>query len=416
MRLTAKRVQRLLNKGVVGNHYDAHGLRLEIRSPKAASWTTRYQIDGKSRWMGLGSAFTFTLAEARERNRKLVRQLVADKRDPLAERRVARAEAAAAARRVVSFSEATASYLTDNAGKWTNAKHRAQWVSSLATYADPIIGRMPVADIAIADILRVLEQRVGAADASKFWDAKRVTASRVRGRVETILNWSIARGFRDGSNPAAWAVIGEILPGRSTRAIEHLSAMPFAEIPSFMRELGGREGVSAKALAFNILTAARTGETLGATWSEINLDTKTWVIPPGRMKAGREHTVPLSSEAAALLQSLPRERDNPYVFIGRRSGCGLARDALSNVLAGMGRRATVHGFRAGFSSWASERGFASDDIELCLAHSIGTQVERSYKRTTLIDRRRRLMRAWAAFCLRAPAAAAAAGNVVDLVR
>jgi integrase len=414
-KLSAKKVAKLLSRGEPGNWHDGQGLRLEIRSANSGSWVSRYELNGRERWMGIGPARLFTLAEARERNRR-ARQKLVDGIDPLDERRAERAAALAAAKRTVTFAEAAAAYLIDNAGKWTNAKHAAQWASSLKTYAEPILGRMPVADITIPDILRVLEQHIDAAPAGKFWDVRRETASRTRGRVETVLNWAAARGYRDGANPATWDVIGEALPGRSARTVKHLAAMPHVEVPALLAALGAREGIAARALAFTALTACRSGEVLGARWSEINFDAKTWTIPSVGMKSGRQHVVPLAKPVLDLLRALPQETgDGGYVFIGRRAGRGLAHTALSEELARSGHAGTVHGLRSAFSSWASERGFASDDIELCLAHSIGSQAERSYKRTTLIDRRGRLMDAWAAFCMTAPVAAAGS-NVVGFGR
>jgi integrase len=363
MRLTAKRVQRLLSKGQPGNHYDAFGLRLEIRSPKAASWTTRYQIDGKSRWMGLGSAFTFTLAEARERNRKLVRQLVADRRDPLEERRAAQAAGRAAAAKMVTFTEAAESYIASNSSKWRNPKHGAQWSATLRTYAYPILGQLPVSAIDVPLVLRVLEQHIATEPVGSFWKTRTETASRTRGRIEAVLDWATARGLRTGDNPANWKTIGKVLPARGAKKVAHHPALAYTDVPAFMAALTRRQGVAAKALLFTILTAARRGETLGARWGEIDLAKKTWTVPASRMKAHVEHIVPLSPAMLDLLSTLPREAGNDHVFIGTRAGRGLAHDAMGGELRALGRRGlTVHGFRSSFADWVSEQTAYSYDV------------------------------------------------------
>lgn len=417
MRLTAKRVQRLLSKGQPGNHYDAHGLRLEIRSPKAASWTTRYQIDGKSRWMGLGSAFTFTLAEARERNCKLVRQLVADRRDPLTERRAAVAAERAAAAKAVTFTEAAEFYISGNSSKWRNPKHGTQWSGTLRTYVYPIIGALSVADIDVPLVLKVLEQHISAEPAGSFWATRTETASRVRGRIEMVLDWATARGLRSGDNPASWKTIGKVLPARGVKKVVHHPALPYAGLPAFTAALRTRRGIAARALEFTILTAARRGETLGARWDEIDFTKKVWTIPASRMKAHTEHIVPLSPAVLDLLSTLPREAGNDFVFIGTRARHGLAHDAMGGELRALGRRGlTVHGFRSTFADWVSEQTAYSYDVrEAALAHTVGDKSERAYSRTTQLARRRQLMDAWATYCMTAPVAAAG-DNVVGLGR
>jgi hypothetical protein len=238
-KLTAKRVAKLLANTVLGNHYDGLGLRLEIKGPKAASWTSTYQKNGTLASMGLGSARAFTLAEARERNRVMVRQPLADKIDPLASRRAERASAAAAAVKALSFSEAAEAFLAGNVGEWRNEKHRKQWHATLQTYVLPIIGALSVADIDVTAILKVLEQHVPAhrgEAAGVFWTVRRETARRVRGRIETILNWATARKYRSGDNPAAWDTVQHALAKRSKIAVEHHGALPFAALSAFMAE------------------------------------------------------------------------------------------------------------------------------------------------------------------------------------
>ena len=415
--LTAKKVARLISKGDPGNHYDGKGLRLEIRGPSAASWTTRYQIDGVTKYMGLGSASAFTLAEARERNRRLVRQKLADKIDPLAVRNAERSAQAAAARKAITFAEAAKAFLAGNESGWRNAKHAAQWRATLATYIEPIIGSLSVADIDVTHVLKVLEQHVPAKlgyAAGTFWNARPETASRVRGRVEAVLDWATARQHRVGDNPASWRTIGRVLPAPGKIAkVEHHAALPYTELPAFMAALRAREGVAAQALAFTIMTAARTNEALGARWDEIDIHKKVWTAPASRMKAGETHVVPLSEAAIALLDALPRERGAEFLFIGRRTGTRLSETALIGVLGRMRRTdLTIHGFRSTFRDWAAEQtSFPHDVCEMALAHTVGDASTRAYRRTKLLPKRRQLMDTWAAYCA---SPASAAGDVVPI--
>jgi hypothetical protein len=215
-KLTAKRVAKLLSKGEPGNYHDGNGLRLEIRSANSGSWVSRYELNGRERWMGIGPARLFTLAEARERNRR-ARQKLVDGIDPLDERRAERAAALAAARRTVTFAKAAESYIAGNASKWRNAKHGAQWSATLKTYAFPIIGALSVSDIDVPLILKVLEQHISAEPTGSFWATRTETASRTRGRIEAVLDWATARGLRTGDNPASWKTIGKVLPARSVK-------------------------------------------------------------------------------------------------------------------------------------------------------------------------------------------------------
>jgi integrase len=413
-KLTAKRVAKLLSKGEPGNFHDGLGLRLEIRSANSASWVSRYELNGVERWMGLGPVAAFSLAEARDRNRKLVRQKLADGIDPLAERQEAKAAARAAAAKLVTFREAAESYIAGNASKWRNAAHARQWPATLETYVYPAIGALSVSAIDVPLVLKVLEQHISIEPIGSFWATRTETASRVRGRIEAVLDWATARGLRSGDNPAAWKTIGKVLPVRPAQVEPH-PALPYAELPAFMIELAKREGVTARALEFTILTAARSGEVLGAHWSEIDFAKKVWTVPAARMKAKREHRVPLSAAALDLLSRLPREPGNDFVFIGAKSGHGLSHTTMNrDALAGLRHGLTVHGFRSSFRDWADERtAFSHDVCEAALAHAVGTDVERRYKRTTLFDRRRQLMDAWATFCMTAPVAAAG-DNVVAL--
>jgi integrase len=419
-KLTAKRVAKLLANTVLGNHYDGLGLRLEIKGPKAASWTSTYQIDGDTTSMGLGSAWTFGLSEARERNRKLVRQPLADGINPVAVRRAERAARAAAAAKTVTFSGAAKSFIAGNASSWGNAAHAAQWTTTLETYVLPIIGALSVADIDVTHVLKVLEQHVEATKrhpgAGTFWDARRESASRVRGRIESILDWATARRLRTGDNPASWKTIGKVLPARGKIDVVHHDALPFAEMPAFMTALAAHHDVAAQALRFAILTAARTGEALGARWSEIDRAKKLWAIPAMRMKAGVEHVVPLSKPALDLLDALPRSGDTDFVFFGR-NGAGLAANSMRRVLSRLGRTdVTPHGFRSSFRDWAAERtNFPHEICEMALAHIVGDASTLAYRRTKQLPKRRQLMDAWATFCTSKPVVAAG-GNVVGMHR
>lgn len=410
MRLTQKKVAKLVRAGKPGNHYvgglgDAKGLRLEIRGKHSASWSTRYQLAGKERWMGLGSAFDFTLSEARERNRVLVRQKIADRLDPMALRRAERAAQAATAAKTVTFSEAVKRFLDERekGQAWRNDKHAQQWRRTLADYAEPIIGALSVSAIDQSHVFAVLEQKVPARRnhvEGSLWITRTETASRLRARVETILDWAKARAFRSGDNPASWQIIGEVLKRPKVVGDKHHSAMPYDQVAAFVSKLGKRQDVAAKALAFSIMTAARSGETLGARWSEINFKDKTWTVPPARVKSGVEHNVPLAPEAIALLHSLHREGDGEggFVFVGRSLGAGLSPNALREALRRDGGAGfTVHGFRSSFRDWAAEQNYPAEIAEHALAHAVGSATERAYKHSTLVARRRKLMDAWARY-------------------
>jgi integrase len=360
----------------------------------------RYELNGQpERWMGLGSATIFSLAEARARARA-ARQQLADGVDPLQAKREARTAAKLAAAKKLTFRAAATRYAAQHEAKWTNAAYRAQFMSSLQVYAFPLIGDLDVAMVDKAAVLRVLEP---------IWAAKTVTASRVRRRIEAVLNWAVMHDHRPpGANPARWrGHLDQALPGRRQLApVAHHKALSYAELPAFMAELRAQQGNAARALEFTILTAARTGEVIGARWSEINLDSKVWTVPAARMKAGKEHRVPLAPATITLLRELPRERDNDRVFIGPAAGGGFSDMAMARVLERMRRDATVHGFRSTFSDWAHERtAYANHAIEISLAHSVGNEVEKAYRRSDLFDKRRKLMEAWAKFAATPPAKA-----------
>jgi integrase len=413
--LKSKQVEKLIRAGKPGRHYDGRGLRLEIRGPNSASWATRYQIDGVERWMGLGSARDFTLAEARERNRKLVRQKLADGIDPLLTRQAEHAAKLAAAAKTMTFAEATRRFLEQHGAKWDSPKHRAQWRSTLKTSGEPVIGALPVADINVPLVLKVLEQSVKAArsyPAGPLWNTRPETANRLRGRIESVLDWAKGRGYRQGDNPAAWSLIGKVLPARGAQ--QHHAAMSYKDVPAFMQALRAQQGVAAQALQFLIYTAARSQEVLQARRSEIDFDNAVWTVPAVRMKARKPHRVPLAAEVVELLRGLYTESDNDFVFIGTRAGKPLAHTALQRLLERMDVETTVHGFRSTFRDWSGETtAFPHDICEAALAHVRGDKSVQAYARGDLFDKRCKLMGAWARYCRTIPPARAA-GDVVAL--
>jgi integrase len=356
--------------------------------------------------MGLGSFEIFSLKQARERARKY-RQLLADGIDPIDARdseKQARAEKAHKAAGIPTFKEATERYFKVHGDKWRNDKHRKQFSSTLEAYAYPTLGNLRVDEIVKEHVLKCVEP---------IWRKIPATASRVRGRIESVLSWAIANGYRQG-NPAKWEDNLEhllVAPSLITKANHH-AALAYDALPEFWAELNAREGTAARALEFTILTAARSGETLGATWDEIDLKTKTWTIPANRMKASVEHRVPLSDRAVEILESLPTERGNDLVFIGP-NGRGLSGTAMFALLKRMGRTGiTVHGFRSTFRDWTAEKTATPNHvIELALAHSVGSAVERAYRRSDLFVKRGKLMADWARFVRTKPVVA---NNVVAI--
>ncbi|HVX56366.1 MAG TPA: integrase arm-type DNA-binding domain-containing protein, partial [Candidatus Saccharimonadales bacterium] len=388
MPLTAIQVTKATKPGRYG---DGHGLYLQITHGGGKSWLLRYERGGRERWMGLGPLHTVGLKDARERARKARQQLI-DGVDPLEAKRAAKSAQALAAARLLTFQEAAEQYFNTHEKKWRNAKHRAQFISTLRMYAFPVLGPLSVASIDLPLVLKVLEP---------IWANKTETASRVRSRIEAVLEFATVRGFRAGENPARWrGRLEHVLPapGRIAKP-QHHPALPYAELPEFMQALRLREGVAARALEFLILTAARTGEVIGATWEEIDFNAKAWTVPAGRIKGGKEHRVPLSEATLGLLGSLPREDGNPFVFIGPPT-TGLSNMAMASVLDRMGRPdITVHGFRSTFRDWAAEQtSFPNHVVEMALAHVIGNKVEAAYRRGDLFEKRRRLMIDWTRYC------------------
>ncbi|WP_196800587.1 site-specific integrase [Thioalkalivibrio sp. ALJ16] len=367
------------------------GLRVRVYDNGHKYWLLRATIAGRVREIGIGPYPEVTLAKAREAASDM-RMQIREGIDPLAERRAAKDALAAATAKALTFSDCTDRYLANKSAGFRNEKHRRQWRSSLEQYADPIIGRLPVDRIELAHVLEVLQP---------VWRTRTETASRVRGRMEKVLDYATVSGYRDGSNPARWrGNLDAILPAPSKlKKVRHHRALPWAEVPPFMAALRERSGTAAQALQFLVLTATRSGEVRGATWDEIDLESSTWSIPAERMKAGRTHVVPLSDAALEILEARP-DRDG-LVFPGQRGGM-LSDMSLSSVLKRMQVDATVHGFRSSFRDWVSETTrYPHEVAEMALAHTIPNATERAYRRGDLLEKRRALMDEWAAYIVEA---------------
>jgi integrase len=388
-RLTMKKVAALRRRP--GRYGDGQNLVLQVISATNASWLFAYERNGRARMMGLGPLHTISLKEARERARA-ARQLLLDGIDPLEHKRAERDRRALEAAKNVSFETCAQQYVTAHESKWQNAKHHRQFMSTMRDYVFPTMGALPVAMIDETLVLKCIRP---------IWTIKTVTASRVRNRIEAVLDYATAAKLRKGDNPARWTGNLEYLlpaPDKIARP-EHHEALPYREIAAFMTALRAIPGVAARALEFTILCAARTGEVVGAQWDEIDLKAKTWTIPATRMKSGREHRVPLSPRALAVLEEVFTEDGNPFVFVGVRPGTAIGDLAMLRVLRRLNPTATVHGMRSTFRDWAAEQtAFANHVVEMALAHAISSAVEAAYRRGDLFDKRRKLMEAWGKFC------------------
>jgi integrase len=379
-------------------HADGGGLYLQVTKAGVPSWIFRWRPAGaaRERYHGLGPLHTISLAEARAKALEC-RKIKLEGRDPIEERRARQQVSKLAVAKSLTFKECAERYISAHAAGWRNQKHAAQWPATLDAYAYPHFGSLPVQAVDVGLVLKAVEP---------IWQAKTETASRVRGRIESVLDWATARGYRQGENPARWrGHLENLLPSRSKVArVEHHAALPYAEIAAFVAELRQQEGVSARALEFAILTAARTGEAIGSRWSEIDLTARLWTIPGARMKAGREHRVPLSDAAAAVLADLAAIRSGEYVFPGARTGRPLSNMALAMLLRRIGRGdLTVHGFRSTFSDWCAEQTNTPSEVrEMALAHVVGDKVEAAYRRGDLFEKRRQLAEAWSRYCAAAP--------------
>ncbi len=384
-----------------GHYAVGDGCYLQIGAGGTRSWVLRYTLNGRARYMGLGSANLISLAGARAKARD-ARRLLLDKIDPIETRRAQHRERLLETARGKTFRECAESYIASHEAGWRDPRSHKQWVRSLVSYVYPRLGDLPVAAIDTALVLAALEP---------IWKTKPETASRVRGRIESILDWAKARGYRDGENPARWrGHLDHLLPAPNrVRRVKHFAALPYADLPALMAKLRDQQGMPAAALEFLILTAARSNEVLSVRWNEI--DGNMWTVPGERMKAGKPHRVPLSDRAVEVLVSLPREGE--FIFIGARTDAASNPHQLKRVLQRMGyNNITVHGFRSTFRDWAAETtSYPNHVVEQALAHAIGNGVEAAYRRGDLFDKRRRLMDDWARFCSQP---AASKGEVVVL--
>lgn len=366
------------------------GLALQVLPSGGRSWILRVVIGARRRDMGLGGYPDVPLARARDAARE-AREKIRAGIDPIEETRKASSTLKASQVTMLSFKQCAEAYVDAHKSGWKNEKHQKQWVSTLTTYAYPKIGSMLIGDVELPHVLSILEP---------IWQSKTETASRLRGRIESVLDWATARDYRQGLNPARWkGHLDKLLPKPSKVAkVTHHDALPLSKLGEFMRNLRSMPGVGARALEFAILTAARSGEVRGATWSEIDMDARIWVVPAHRMKAGREHRVPLSDKAIHVLNALPRVAGSNSVFTAPRGG-QLSDMTLSAVIRRMGAPCVPHGFRSTFRDWVSERtAYPGDMAEMALAHTISDKVEAAYRRGDLFEKRRQLMHDWASFC------------------
>ena len=391
--LTAIRVKTETKPGLYG---DGGGLYLRVAPTGAKTWIYRFMIAGERFDMGLGSTSVFSLKDARDRAMK-ARRLVADGINPIEQRKAERTAAALDAAKAMTFRQCAESYIEAHRAGWKNPVHAKQWPSTLEMYVYPIFGAVPVQAVDVGLVMKAIEP---------IWSTKPETASRVRGRIESVLDWAAARGYRQGENPARWrGHLENLLPKKAkVRRIEHHAALPYPEVAGFMAQLLQQDGIAARALEFAILTAARTGEVLGARWSEVDTEARLWTIPAERMKARKEHRVPLSDAAIAIIEAMAAIRSSEYIFPGASAGRPLSNMALLMTLRRMKRAdLTTHGFRSTFSDWCAEQtNFPSEVREMALAHAVGDKVEAAYRRGDLFDKRRQLAEAWAKFCTVVP--------------
>jgi integrase len=413
-KLSAVKVDAIRRAKKPGYAGDGGGLYLQVSRYGTASWVFRYRLGTeldkngrpKLKEMGLGPAHTIGLAEARDAALNARKRLLAFRHGedgaehPLAARKAAQAAKRIEAAKAITFRDAAEQYIVAHREGLRSPKSEQQWRGSLRDYAYPIIGNLPVASIDLPLVLKVLEP---------IWKEKTETASRVRGRIEATLGWATTRGYRQGDNPARWGKhLENLLPKRSkVKPLQHYAALPFNQIGAFTVELRAHESIPARALEFAILTAARPGEVIGARWSEIDEAERLWTIPANRMKAHKEHRVPLSEAALSVLKKMAEIRSGDFVFPGQKGGKRpIASTAFFYLVRDMGRsNLTAHGFRSTFRDWTAERtNFAPEVAEMALAHTVADSVERAYRRGDLFQKRRQLADAWAKFCA-APATA-----------
>ena len=387
-KLNARKVETLASPGHYG---DGGGLYLQISDSGTKSWSFRYRGPHTRHEMGLGKYPTVSLLEARLKASEFQKQRIAGL-DPLSERMKALHMARLEAARLITFQECAQRCIAANRPKWRSDKHAKQWMSTLEHYAFPVFGQSPVQVIDHALVCRVLQP---------IWQTKAETASRLRCRIEAVLDWATVSGYRDGLNPARWKGNLKISLGGQSKAqrVKHHPSLPHKEIADFLVCLRQQKGLGASALEFLILTAARTNEVLGATWEEIDYERSQWRVPAQRMKAGKEHRVPLSSPAVALLHRMEKFRSGDLIFPGGKPGKPLSNMAMTTTLRRMERGDIVpHGFRSTFRNWAGENGFPREVAERALAHAVGNSVEAAYYTSDLVDQRRPLMDQWARYC------------------
>jgi integrase len=389
-KLTAMKASRAREPGLLN---DGRGLYLRIAAGGTKSWVYRFMLSGRAREMGLGSFSDVTLAEARDLARD-ARRLCRQGLDPIEARRAHRAARRAQHAKAMTFQECATAYIAAHRSGWKNKKHAKQWPQTLEDYVYPAFGSLPVQAIDVALVMKGLEP---------IWTVKPETAGRVRGRIEAVLDWATARGYRQGENPARWkGHLENLLPKKSkVRRVERHAALPYSEIGVFMAALRRQSGVDARALEFTILTAARTGEVREATWDELaGLDERTWALSAERMKADREHRVPLSDRVLEIIDELRAIRQGALLFPGAKAGRPLSHGAMLRVLTAMGRNdLSVHGFRSTFRDWAAEcTNFPREACEAALAHAVENKAEAAYRRGDLFEKRRQLMAAWARYC------------------
>ena len=401
--LGAAQVATIWRRGT--NHVGGvRGLILNVTMYGSRSWVLRYQVAGKRRDFGLGSYPSVTLADAREAARA-ARAKLAQGIEPIEDARRARARLVAEIHACMTFGEAAKRYIASHEKGWKNAKHAQQWQRSLDMYAMSVLGKVPVQEVSLPTVLKVLEP---------IWASKTETATRLRGRIESIIDWAIARGYRTDSNPARWkGLLDKLLPAPSkVTKTTHFEALPYAQLPTFMEQLVAQEGMGAKALQFVIMTAARSGEVRGAIWEEIDLAARMWTIPAERMKASKAHRVPLSDAAIALLQDMKaltlaagRTTGKAYVFPSPNSrdpelGSPLSDMTLTAVLRRLKLEVVPHGFRSTFRDWCAEQtDYPNEVAEMALAHAVGNKVEAAYRRGDLFGKRQQLMQDWADYAL-----------------
>jgi len=404
-KLNPKQVENLTDPGT---YEDGDGLRLVIKKTGRKYWVMRFQLNGKRRDMSLGAYTDVSLKAARSKT-AIHRERISNGIDPIDaannEREAKQTTALIEAAKQIKFDSVAADYIAAHRPGWKNAKHAQQWENTLNTYASPFIGELSPGEITTEQVLRVLQP---------IWTVKPETASRVRNRIELVLDAAKARRLREGENPARWrGHLDKLLPKREkVQAVKHHPALPWSELPAFMAKLNKLDKVTFKAMQMTILTACRTSEVLGATWDEVDLEARVWAVPAERMKMRKEHRVPLSDALVELLEQLPRYEDNQHLFPGMKTG-----KPLSNMAMLMGLRhikrtdLTMHGFRSTFRDWAGEcTPHPRDVCEQALAHSLGNAVEAAYRRGDLFEKRRTLMDDWAHYITSAPTEKVIQGN------